>query len=355
MRRNVGAGNRRCAPGVVSALAAALALAATACTPSEPGTEIQLRGEALGTFWKVTLVTGAAGAPDREDLQRRVAATLDRIDRGMSNWREDAEISRFNRDADARSFVFSPETRKVVAEARRLARETGGAFDPTVGPLVAAWGFGPDAAAEDPSAATLAQLRARVGWHRLYWDAQGRLMRRVSGVELDLSAIAKGYAVDAILDALARDRPRGVLVEVGGEVRAFGTTARGESWRVGIENPIAPGLELEAVVTLTGAALATSGDYRQIRVSDGVSRSHIVDPRVGAPVANRVASASVLAPTCMEADAVATALMVLGPDAGLAWVEERPWIEALLLIRDGDRIAERRASSGWLHEAIEKP
>ncbi|HEY5657457.1 MAG TPA: FAD:protein FMN transferase [Myxococcota bacterium] len=328
------------------------ALAAAGCGRPGPATEVRLSGEALGTVWAVTLASREADALDRQDLRRRVLETLDRVDRSMSHWRDDSEISRFNRDLDAGSFAFSPETRRVVAAALTLARETGGAFDPTVGPLIAAWGFGPQAAAEDPSAAQVARLRERVGWQRLAWDAQGHLVRRAPGVELDLSAIAKGYAVDAVADALAADQPAGVLVEVGGEVRAFGTAADGSPWRVGVESPVAPGAALEAVVTLTGAALATSGDYRQIRVSEGVTRSHIVDPRSGQPLSNRMASASVIAPTCMEADAVATALMVMGPDAGIAWVEERPWLEALLLVRDGDRIAERRASSGWARWVI---
>jgi thiamine biosynthesis lipoprotein len=309
--------------------------------------DVRLSGEALGTVWAVTLVSPDAEALDRQALRRRVMQTLDRVDRSMSHWRDDTELTRFNRDLDAGSFQLSPETRRVAAAALTLARETGGAFDPTVGPLVAAWGFGPEAATEEPDERELARLRERVGWQRLRWDEQQRLVRRAPGVELDLSAIAKGYAADALAQMLAADQPAGVLVEVGGEVHAFGTAADGGPWRVGVESPVAPGSKLETVVALTGAALATSGDYRQVRVSEGVARSHILDPRTGQPLANRVASASVIAPTCMEADGVATALMVMGPEAGLAWVEERPWLEALILVRDGDRIAERHASSGW--------
>jgi len=169
----------------------------------------------------------------------------------------------------------------------------------------------------------------------------------VPGVQLDLSAIAKGYAVDAVVAELARDRPIGVLVEVGGEVRALGAKPGGVPWRVGIDDPDAPGSRLSAVALLTGGALATSGDYRRVRVIEGRRRTHVVDPRSGRPVEQRVASASVIAPSCMEADAVATALMVLGPEAGLAWVEDRPWLETLLMIREGDGVIEKRASSGW--------
>jgi thiamine biosynthesis lipoprotein len=294
------------------------------------------------------LVLPEASSPERvAEIRDRVDATIDRVDRGMSTWREDAELARFNRHSDMDAFHFGPETRRVVAAALDLARETGGAFDPTVAPLVALWGFGTQAADSPPSVTELEEARRRVGWQHLWFREGGRLARRVPGVQLDLSAIAKGYAVDAIVAELARDRPIGALVEVGGEVRALGAKPGGVPWRVGIDDPGAPGSRLSAVVLLTGGALATSGDYRNVRVIEGKRRTHVVDPRSGLPVEQKIASASVIAPTCMEADAVATALMVLGPEEGLAWVEDRPWLETLLMIREGGRISEKRASSGW--------
>jgi thiamine biosynthesis lipoprotein len=327
-----------------TALAVLVLLAGSACRDRDVAEEIQLRGEALGTTWAVTFV--GPSAPEPSSLRERVEKTLDRVDRGMSTWRDDAEIVRFNRRSGAGPFLFTAETRRVVAAALEMSRETGGAFDPTVGPLVALWGFGPGARNSDPAEAELERARARVGWQHLRWDERGGLASRVPGVGLDLSAIAKGYAVDAIADELTRDRPAGLLVEIGGEVRALGAKPGGEPWRLGITDPVDPE-SFEAVVYLTGGALATSGDYRQARIVDGERRSHVLDPRTGRPTRSGVASASVVAPTCMEADAVATALMVLGPDAALAFVEDRPWLEALLLVREADRIAERRASSGW--------
>ncbi len=325
----------------------AVLLAAWACRGADGAHEVRLVGEALGTGWAATLVTREPPEPGRvAELRRRVVAVLDRVDRGMSTWREDAELVRFNRLGGSPPFHFSAETRRVVAAALELARETGGAFDPTVGPLVALWGFGSHAATSDPSEQELERARARVGWAKLSWDDEGGLAA-APGVELDLSAIAKGYAVDAVVGELSREPLLGLLVELGGEVRGFGLAASGEPWRVGIEDPSAPGSGFEAVVALSGAALATSGDYRRLRVVDGERRSHVIDPRSGRPVRTRVASASVVAPTCMEADAVATALMVLGPAAALAFVEDRPWLEALLLLREGDRVVERRASSNW--------
>jgi thiamine biosynthesis lipoprotein len=332
----------------VRAAGTLLLVVGVSCGAPTPSYEVRLAGEALGTVWSVALA--AREAPDdsaRADLRGRIEQTLDRVDREMSTWRDDAEIVRFNRAEGTAAHPFSPETRRVIAASLEFARETGGAFDPTVGPLVSLWGFGAQPAPDEPTDKALARARQRVGWRHLYWNEEGALVRRLPGIELDLSAIAKGYAVDALVTELARDRPAGILVEIGGEVRAFGTRPDGEPWRVGIDDPLAPGSRLEVVIGLTGAALATSGDYRQARVVEGEVRSHIIDPRTGRPLQNHVASASVVAPTCMEADAVATALMVLGAEAGLAWVEERPWLEALLLIRERDRIVERRGSSGW--------
>jgi thiamine biosynthesis lipoprotein len=298
--------------------------------------------------WSVELVLSRAPAPEEVDeIRGRIVSTLDRVDRGMSTWREDAELARFNRRAGLAPFSFSPETRRVIAAALELARETGGAFDPTVAPLVALWGFGAQAADTPPTVSELEEARRRVGWRHLEWSEGGRLVRRVAGVQLDLSAIAKGYAVDAVVAELARDRPIGALVEVGGEVRALGAKPGGAPWRVGIDDPDAPGSRLSAIVLLTGRALATSGDYRRVRVIEGRRLTHVVDPRNGRPVEQKVVSASVIAPTCMEADAVATALMVLAPEEGLAWVEDRPWLEALLMVREAGGALSRFPSSGW--------
>jgi thiamine biosynthesis lipoprotein len=332
----------------VGVFSIALVLACCGSGDSDIAHELRLTGEALGTMWSVELVMPESPAPEGvAEIRERVASTLERVDRGMSTWREDAELARFNRQADLEPFAFSPETRRVIVAAMDLARETGGAFDPTVAPLVALWGFGAQAADVPPSVAELEQARRRVGWRKLEWRPGGRLARRVAGVQLDLSAIAKGYAVDAVVAELASDRPIAALVEVGGEVRALGAKPGGVPWRVGIDDPDAPGSRLSAVVRLTGGALATSGDYRRVRVIEGRRLTHVVDPRSGRPVEQKVASASVIAPTCMEADAVATALMVLGPDEGLAWVEDRPWLEVLLMVREGERTVERRASTGW--------
>ncbi len=315
------------------------------CEGARTESVLHLEGRALGTGWRAEIVLRETPDPARvRGLRSAIEAVLDRVDRGMSTWREDSEIARFNRGGDA-AVALSAETRRVVSAALDMARDSGGAFDPTVGPLVALWGFGAHAATRGPEQGELARVHGRVGWRTLEWDENGRLLRGAPGVELDLSALAKGYAVDAVVAELGASRSSGLLVEIGGEVRTSGTKRGGVPWRVGIEHPEAEGLE--EVVELRGVALATSGDYRQQRLVGGRRVTHVIDPRTGRPVDGGVASASVIAPTCMEADAVATALMVLGPEAGLDWVEERPWLEALLLVREGDGELKRVSSSGW--------
>ncbi len=325
-------------------------LAATSCrhdgaAAAEP---VKLSDRAFGTTWSVVLVPRAGCSEiDGERAGELVRQTLERVDSLFSTFRSDSELARFNRSADSSSFAFAPEARKVIAAALELARETGGAFDPTVAPLVRAWGFGAGAHDELPSPEHVEEARSRVGWGLLSWDENSRLVKRAPGVELDLSAVAKGYGVDAVLDALTgRYAPAGVLVEIGGDLRVMGTRAGGEPWRLGIQSPAGG---LDSVVSMTGGALATSGDYRQTRGEGEARRTHIIDPRTGRPASPEVASASVLAPTALEADAVATALVVMGAGEALAYVEERPWLEALLMIRrpGEEQVSSKRASPGW--------
>ena len=295
----------------------------------------QLTGEALGTTWTVKFTGGASDA----DARRAVEAALAEVDAAMSTWRDDSEISRV-RAADG-PIVVSEATFAVVGEALELAHATGGAFDPTVQALVELWGFQGARRDDLPDDEAIASARAQVGWQRvrLGRDAEGRPTLDDGGTALDLSAIAKGYAVDRVSWALSTLGLANHMVEVGGEVRAHGQGPTGAGWRLGIDRPepgAAPGHRLEAVVRLTNGALATSGNYRNTYAIDGQRVAHTLDPREGRPVQTEVASATVVAPDCTTADGLATALMVLGPDRGLELVEARPDVEALLLLIEGD-------------------
>jgi len=316
-----------------------------------------ITGATMGTTFNVTVVSGAGAgdAPgrlaafspedelDQSTVEAEVRQVLERIEGRMSHYRSDSELSRFNRARTVEPRPMSGETLKVVAEALTVSRVSGGAFDVTVGPLVDAWGFGPPGRAPAaPDAADLAALRARVGSDLLEVDlVASTLRKRRPDIVLDLSAIAKGYAVDAVAARLAERGLGDYLVEIGGELRTGGRNELGKPWRVAIERPAQGGVPLQRIVSLSGAALATSGDYRNFYDLDGARVSHTVDPRTGRPVTHRLLSVSVIADRCSLADARSTALNVLGPDEGYALAAAQGWA-ALFVADDGTgRFVER--------------
>jgi len=302
-----------------------LALQRLACAP-DAAAPLAFSGRSMGTSWSVKLAAAGLTPAERDRVQAAIAARLAEVDQRMSTYRDDSELSRFNRAAAGEPFAASPELLEVFRIAQAVSEASGGAFDVTVGPLVAAWGFGANARTPgSPSAAELAALRARVGFHRIALDLDaGTLTKRSAGVVCDLSAIAKGYGVDQVAVALRSLGYAGFLVEVGGEVRAAGRRADGDAWRVAIERPQSGERGIWDVMELRDGALATSGDYRNFyELPDGRRISHTIDPQTGRPVEHPLASVSVLDAEAVWADAWATALNVLGPDAGYALAEAR--------------------------------
>ncbi len=298
----------------------------------EPGRrEVLFAGPALGTTYSVKVVAvGDLSSEQRTSIEAAIRETLAAIDASMSTWREDSELERFNRHG-TEPFLLSPALDEVMAKALEIGSRSGGAFDITVGPLVDAWGFGSGGRSRTPSTERVAELLERTGSHRLTLDRQSRTLRKNAGrIRCDLSAIAKGYAVDKLAAALTGVGYSDFMVELGGEVVARGRNASGETWRLGIEVPDPERRAVHAVVALDGMALATSGNYRNFRIEDERVVSHIIDPRTGRPVIHTLASVSVVAETCMEADAWATALSVLGPEEGLE-VARREGLAALFI------------------------
>lgn len=273
----------------------------------------------MGTTWSVKVC--AQRKPDAQAVGATIAAALDRVDREMSTWRADSDLSRYNR-ADARQWVELPDAcYRVIATALAIARQTDGAYDPTIGRLVNLWGFGPDGRrGAPPEPAAIARARADCGWQRLRCDDMRRAVWQPGGVCLDLSAIAKGFAVDLVCDALQQLGIRDYLVEVGGELRARGARADGRPWYVAIEPP-----DKHAAMPLVGVlrdgAIATSGDYLRYFESAGQRYSHTIDPRTAQPVAHALAAVTVLHAETMLADAYATAFSVLGADEGFAFAQ----------------------------------
>lgn len=308
------------------------ALAMSACTPSPAVHEIA--GESMGTTWSVRYV-----ARDPVDMSAAIQAELDAVTAQMSTWEPTSAISRFNASPAGSVHALPDGLRTVLDAALALARETDGAYDPTVGPLVNLWGFGPDGArSEPPPAREIDAVRERVGFQRLRLEDDR--LRQPGGVYVDLSSIAKGYAVDRMAAALEAAGITDYLVEAGGELRARGHRPDGKRWRVAIERPDANGAAIQEIVELADVAIATSGDYRAHFESGGRRYSHTIDPRTGAPVQHGLVSVTVLDPACMRADALATALTVLGPDAGSAFAEMHG-IAALFIEDRGGRLIER--------------
>ena len=305
------------------------------CTGPPP--DRGLAGEAFGTRWTVRL---RGEGPDPAAVRRAVEAELDAVDRSMSNWRADSELSRLNRSRETGPLPLSEPLARVLETSLRVHRDSGGAFDITVGPLLRLFGFGPggDPDRPGPDPAALADAASRVGSGRLAIErlpgGGPALRRRSPGVELDLSGIAKGHAVDRVSAVLADLGFGEHLVEVGGEIRARG------GWRVGVEDP-SGGLpaRLHHSFPLRDLAMATSGGYRDFRVAEGEGEgrywTHLLDPRSSRPVERRAGSVTVLAASCLEADAWATALFVLGPREGHRLAESRG-LAALFLTANPD-------------------
>ena len=307
-----------------------------ACAPTE--TELQLYvfdGATMGTTFAVRVVTADTwDPPRRSEIADRIQAALDDIESKMSHYLSSSELSRFNRIRATVPVAVTRETFDVVRHAYELSEMTGGTLDVTVGPLVNAWGFGPvEPEVLPPDAAVLVRLRSHTGYTKLELDPAALTLRKTDPeLECDLSAVAKGYSVDRVADALRGEGLTRFLVEVGGEIVAVGSNQQGGPWRIAIERPSMEG-GVQRVVLLSGRAMATSGDYRNVREIDGRLFSHTIDPRTGWPVGHALASVSVVAELCVVADGLATALEVLGPDDGFALAVERGWA-ALFLVRD---------------------
>ncbi len=291
-----------------------------------------LAGATMGTTWsaRMALPAGLTEAAARQAIQ----AALDEVVAQMSTWEAGSDITRYNRAA-AGWQTLPAEFFHVLSHALALAEDSGGAYDPTVGPLVNAWGFGPHQRAyEPPSPAAVEAARACCGWRRVQLDAERRAALQPGGAYLDLSSIAKGYGVDRAAQALDALGITQYLIEVGGELRARGKRPDGQPWRVAIEVPDASD-DHALALPLRDRSIATSGDYRRHAGSGDQRYAHTIDPRTGLPVRNNLASVTVLHPGCMEADALATALTVLGETDGLAYARRRD-LAALFILRERD-------------------
>ena len=261
----------------------------------------------MGTTYSITVVADQL-PPD--DLSQQIDRLLSKVDSSMSTYKNESEISRFNRLSVGQTQKISSEFAEVVRISQKIWHQSNGAFDPTIGPLVDLWGFGPvDREGQVPSSESIEQVLSNVGFESIVLE--DLTLSKLAPVALDVSAVAKGYAVDLVANHLEMLALPDYLVEIGGEIRVSGTNPDGQPWRIALEQPQLFAA-VDRVIEISDIAIATSGDYRNYFEKDGVRYSHTIDPRTGMPIRHKLASVSVIAESCAEADAWATALSVMG-------------------------------------------
>jgi thiamine biosynthesis lipoprotein len=302
-------------------LGAAGTAALAACQRSNRSADarVHLSGETMGSTWNVKL--DSTGHP-AEALGEAVRSALQAVDQRMSIYRPESELSAFNAAPSGVPIPLSSELFAVLAAAQQVSAWSGGAFDVTVAPAVETWGFGIRKHRGVPAAIDVAAQRTVVDWRALRLDpAQRTALKTIPGMQVDLNGIAKGYGVDVAARTLDALGVAHYMIEVGGEVRSRGLNAAAQPWQIGIEEPDAMPQRARHIVPLSNRSMATSGDYRIYFEQDGRRYSHEIDPATVTPIAHRLCSVSVVADDCMRADALATALIVLGPDRAFALAE----------------------------------
>ena len=290
----------------------------SSCQSQRPPQLHEFAGLTMGTNWSARI--NAEALPlSRQRMAAELNTILNRVNVTMSSYLPGSELSRINETQSNGWLPVSAPLMRVLVAARGIGQLTQGAFDVTVGPLVNLWGFGPQQDFTVPEEARINTALDLVGYEKLQLDASASALKKAhGGMYIDLSAIAKGYGVDAIADYLERQQVDNYLVEIGGEIRARGVNEKNRPWQIGIEQPIAGPGGIHTLIKLQNMAMATSGNYRNFFEQHGTRYAHTLDPRTGRPVSHGLASVTVLHPSTMLADAWATGLLVLGPEAGFA-------------------------------------
>ncbi|MEY4767756.1 MAG: hypothetical protein RL637_395 [Pseudomonadota bacterium] len=305
------------------------------CDSSKPETiyPFTYQGETEGTTFHIK-ASYLSKTLTQQQLQQQIKQVLDKIDGQMSTYKPDSELSKFNQSQSSEWHPISPELFTVIQQAQIISDSSQGAFDITIGGLVNLWGFGPEPLKfTTPTEADIQQRLSKIGYQQLHLQSQPLAIQKTQpDLYVDLSAIAKGYAVDQVGLTLEHAGIQDYMVEIGGEVRVKGLNVEHQPWRIAIEKPIPNKILVERVIPLSNISMATSGDYRNFFEIKGVRFSHTIDPRSGKPITHRLASISVLHRTTMEADGWATALNVLGPEAGFQLAEKLK-IAALFIVK----------------------
>ena len=330
------------------AVALAFLLLVVGC--NENSTTQKLSGGVFGTTWNLTYLDAPEGVtPDR--VEAAVADAFAVVDDSMNNYRPDSTISELNALDAMTVFEVDWDFALVFNTAFDIYTDTDGAYDPSVSPLVNLWGFGPKEVINRPSSEAINALAPIVGLEEFAWDLSTRaFVKKHAKSELDFSSIAKGYAVDLASDELIDLGVTNFMLEVGGEIQTRGVSPRGDRWRLAIENPVAgAGGGVYTAIAVTDVGVATSGDYRNFFVENGVRYSHLIDPRTSQPIEHDLVSVTVVHPSTMIADAWATALMIVGTEEALRLADVHE-LGVLLISRDGQQLvsSNNKLMSQWL-------
>lgn len=287
--------------------------------------QVSFSGQTMGTVYHIKYLD-----EEERSFKSSVDSLLEVFNQSLNHYLPESEISRFNHGED--TFYFElPYFYPVLQKSQEVIEATDGAFDPTVAPLVNAWGFGPEGG-ELPDSLAVDSLLELVGFEMLTFN-EAHVFRTQPHIQLNFSAIAKGYGVDVVADFLSSRGIEHMMVDIGGEVVCKGINARGETWRIGIDDPHKSG-NMPAAIAIKDRAIATSGDYRNFYIRDGKKYAHTISPQTGYPVKHNVLSVSVIADDCMTADAYATAFMVMGLERSKKVLEADPSLDALIIYDD---------------------
>ena len=305
----------------------------------------------MGTSYSIKL-SPPPPATRLAELQRSVATRLEKINGQMSTYLPDSDLMQFNRSASTDWQAQPAAIVELVDRASAISLLSKGRYDITVGPLVNLWGFGNSGERESaPAAGEVRDTLARIGHHQLETRPEPPALKKDHPqLEVDLSSIAKGWAVDQIAELVRSAGFSDFLVEIGGELRARGQKAAGTPWRIAIEQPTYEARAIQRIIELQDIAMATSGDYRNFFTVDGQHYSHTIDPKTGHPVRHRLASVTVLAEDCTTADAWATALLVLGEQLGPELADAQG-LKALFIVRKGEGLREQ-FSRAWIEAGL---
>ena len=325
---NINKNSERCSLFLVVILLCSVGLSSCDSGSSDKQ-QVTFSGPMMGTDYRVTVIKDSL--IDSDSLEAEVLKAMNSVNQSMSNYIADSEISDFNRLPANQTQKLSADLLEVISEAISISVISDGAFDVTLAQAIDAWGFGPKGQiTQRPSAADIESLRATVGVDKLILS-EGSLIKTVNGLEISLSAIAKGYAVDKVALVLNSFGLTNYLINIGGELRASGRSADDKLWRVGIEKPHILG-GIQEIVKLDNVAIATSGDYRNYLVVDDQQFSHMIDSRTLMPIYHRLALVSVISESATTADALATAMMAMGEQKAWDFAQNND-LAAYLIIR----------------------